>query len=224
MKKSVFPLLALSLLVLLFTSCRKEPLERVNPNNRKCKTYLQQFETIWQGMDQGYVFWEKDSVNWDDRYEKYKPIFEAFDARPANKPVTAREYAEAYQGLFEGLLDHHLTGRFYSPKGNFETWVRPGRNDYSHTTTSAYERQLQVNILRDRAVPGTYVGFNPTTTPNGLVVPGSYTCLIEGTKPHEYIAYFRFTDFYFVQLASNHHQISNWYSAELPVKACWLCQ
>ena len=162
MKKSVFPLLALSLLVLLFTSCRKEPLERVNPNNRKCKTYLQQFETVWQGMDQGYVFWEKDSVNWDDRYEKYKPIFEAFDARPANKPVTAREYAEAYQGLFEGLLDHHLTGRFYSPKGNFETWVRPGRNDYSHTTTSAYERQLQVNILRDRAVPGTYVGFNPT--------------------------------------------------------------
>lgn len=219
MKKSVFPLLALSLLVLLFTSCRKEPLERVNPNNRKCKTYLQQFETVWQGMDQGYVFWEKDSVNWDDRYEKYKPIFEAFDARPANKPVTAREYAEAYQGLFEGLLDHHLTGRFYSPKGNFETWVSPGRNDYSHTTTSAYERQLQVNILRDRAVPGTYVGFNPTTTSDGLVVPGSYTCLIEGTKPHEYIAYFRFTNFYFVQLASNHHRISNWYSAELPVKA-----
>ena len=62
-------------------SCRKEPLDKVNPNNRvkACKTYLQQFLTVWEGMDQGYVFWDKDSIDWDARYDKYRPVFEAFD-------------------------------------------------------------------------------------------------------------------------------------------------
>ena len=129
-------------------SCRKEPLDKVNPNNRvkACKTYLQQFLTVWEGMDQGYVFWDKDSIDWDARYDKYRPVFEAFDARPANNPVTQREYAEAWNGLFEGLLDHHLVGRFYSAKGKFEARVRPGRNTYEHSTTSTRERDIQLGI------------------------------------------------------------------------------
>ena len=97
-----------------FASCRKEPLEnKGNPNHRVCKTYSQQFETVWAGMDQGYVFWDRDTVDWDKRYEEFKPVFAEFDSRPANRPVTIYEYYAAYEGLFQGLLDHHLTGIFY---------------------------------------------------------------------------------------------------------------
>ena len=174
MNKVKILLFASTALMLCLVSCRKEPLDMVNPNNRICKSYLQQFETIWQGMDQGYVFWDKDTVDWDARYDQYRPIFEAFDARPANNPVTYNEYWEAYTGLFSGLLDHHLTGRFYSPKGvprgGCEAWVSPGMNTYSHQTASSYERSLQIAILKKKAISGSFLSFEPVSSAISLIL------------------------------------------------------
>ena len=191
-------------------SCRKEPLDKVNPNNRvkACKTYLQQFLTVWEGMDQGYVFWDKDSIDWDERYDKYRPVFEAFDARPANNPVTQREYAEAWNGLFEGLLDHHLVGRFYSAKGKFEARVSPGRNTYEHSTTSTRERDIQLGILQRKAIPGTFVGCEPFTY-GKYDFPGSWFCLLKGANEGELIAYFRFTSFYMSRMPQLYATYSN---------------
>lgn len=219
MKTIYKTLLFVSVAVLCFASCRKEVEDNlVNPNDRICKTYLQQFEAIWNGMDQGYVFWGRDTVDWDARYEQYRPIFEAFDKRPKNNPVSYYEYAEAYQGLFEGLLDHHLAGRFYSAKDKFETWVSPGRNDYSHPTSASYERSLQIPILKEKAIPGTFLSCEPREY-NSFSVPGSYFCLIEGNNPGEMIAYFRFTNFYMVEMYNNQNSIPNGHSAQAPAKA-----
>ena len=215
-------LFASAVLALSLVSCRKEPLDMVNPNNRICKSYLQQFETVWQGMDQGYVFWEKDTVDWDARYEQYRPVFEAFDARPASKPVTFMEYYEAYTGLFEGLLDHHLTGRFYAPKGiprgGCEAWVSPGSNTYQHPTNPSYERSLQLDILKKKAIAGTYLASDPVSY-GTLDIPGSYFCLIQGKNEGELIAYFRFTNFYMLQMYSYHTALPNSVSAQAPAKA-----
>jgi hypothetical protein len=213
---------ALAILAVSLVSCRKEPLDMVNPNSRICKSYLQQFETVWQGMDQGYVFWDKDTVDWDERYEKFRPVFEAFDARPANNPVTQSEYWEAYTGLFEGLLDHHLTGRFYTakgiPRGACEAWVSPGQNDYYHPTGISYERSLQLDILQKKAIPGTYLASDPFSYAP-LDFPGSYFCLIKGKNEGELIAYFRFTNFYIMQLYAYHSALPNSYTAQAPIKA-----
>jgi len=208
-----FKLYCILLASVAFTlaSCRKEPLEnKGNPNHRTCRTYSQQFETIWAGMDQGYVFWDRDTVDWDQRYEQFKPIFAEFDSRPANRPVTQYEFAEAYWGLFSGLLDHHLTARIYTPKGvprgGCEVYVQPGMNDYSHPTDTETERNLQLKALRKRAVPGSLVEYNPNRT---YGIPGSYFCLIPGAKDGELIAYFRFTNFFMVQM----HQMYEYNSA-----------
>ena len=210
--------------VLCFVSCRKEPLDSfVNPNKFTCKTYLQQFEMVWQGMDQGYVFWDRDTVDWDARYDEYRPIFAAFDARPANNPVTINEYWNAYTGLFEGLLDHHLTGRFYAPKGlprgQCEAWVSPGTNSYQHETSSAWERSKQLAILQKKAISGTYFGYNPDDDYN---IPGTYTCLLPGQNEGEMIAYFRFTNFYMLQMYTNYmiygNQIPGYITAQEPAK------
>jgi hypothetical protein len=199
------------LVALSLTSCRKEPLEnKGNPHHRVCKTYSQQFEAVWAGMDQGYLFWDRDTVDWDERYEKYKPIFAEFDARPANKPVTIYEYNDAYIGLFEGLLDHHLYGRFYTPKGiphgYCEATVRPGENDYRHSTDPDVERANQLKVLRKKAIPGTMLEYNPNSTYD---IPGSYFCLIKGANDGELIAYFRFTNFFMVQMHQLYEYASN---------------
>ena len=41
---------------LMMVSCRKEAPVLHNPNHLNCKSYTEQFQTIWQGVDQSYVF------------------------------------------------------------------------------------------------------------------------------------------------------------------------
>lgn len=218
MKTTYKILLIASAAVLCFASCRKEfDDDMVNPNDRKCKTYTQQFEAVWQGMDQGYVFWGRDTVDWDERYEHFKPIFEEFDSRPKNKPVTEWEYAAAYAGLFEGLLDHHLTGRFYSAKGGFEIWVSPGRNDYYHPTDSYYERTKQLAILKKKAIEGTYLGCDAASY-GSISIPGTYFCLLPGSNEGEMIAYFRFTNFYLMDIYNYRDALPNGYTVQGPLR------
>ena len=198
-KPSFRQLLCLALVVMVgLTSCRKDSEfeDMVNPNNRVCKTYLQQFDAVWNGMSQGYVFWGRDTVDWDLRYEQYKPVFEAFDARPASRPVTQAEYQQAYEGLFEGLLDHHLFGKFCVPKGKFEATVNPGKNDYVHDSWAGYERAVQLQVLQSRAdlVPGSYCAYDPEDY-GDFEIPGTYFALLK-VSPGKMIAYFRFTNFY----------------------------
>ena len=96
------------LLVLTFAalcSCRKEPLDIVNPDRHYCYTYTSMFETVWTGIDQGYLFWERETVDWDSVHDALLPVFESFDA---NGGATDAELTDAYQSMVHGLLDHHM--------------------------------------------------------------------------------------------------------------------
>ncbi len=190
-------IMVLSLLVaLMASSCRKESTvsDFDNPNIRTNISYSAQFESVWHGMDQGYVFWGQDTVDWDERYRTYKPIFDSFDRASY---VSAGAYQEAYTGLFEGLLDHHLMGLFYSPKNNGQlAIVNPGRNEYEHTTYSVVEREKEIEALQRRSDLVQYYGYGPTINYDyGIEIPGTYFALIKGKNAGELIAYFRFTGF-----------------------------
>lgn len=206
-------ILAFSAVILLsLSSCRKEPLDIYNPNNRSCMTFEQQFQAVWDGMDESYMFWERDTVDWDARYAKYQPVFAAFDARPANNPVTQAEYQEAWDGLFEGILDHHLYGLLWCPKNRgFQATVSPGMNDYSHWT----DIYAQLNALRNQPGVSHYLACDPS----GEYVPGSWFCLFPGKTPGKKIAYFRFTGFSFMQMRAHLDDIPNKVTAQAPVIA-----
>lgn len=206
-------LLVFSFSFLVFlASCRKEPLDIFNPNSRSCNTFEQQFQAVWDGMDESYMFWERDTVDWDARYEEYQPIFAAFDARGSRNPVTQQEYQQAWSGLFEGILDHHLTARLWCPNNNgFEAWVQPGKNDYSHWT----DRGAQINALRK--IPG--ISSFLACEPSGEYVPGSWFCLFPGKSVGKKIAYFRFTGFSFMKMHEHIDDIPNKVTAQAPVIA-----
>ncbi|MBQ6069142.1 MAG: hypothetical protein IJK84_06535 [Bacteroidales bacterium] len=193
--KSAVIILALTITL---AACRKESevSDIINPNSRTCKTFTQQFEAVWNGMSQGYVFWGRDTVDWDARYEQYKPVFEEFDARPASRPVSAEEYNAAYQGLFQGLLDHHLYGMFTVPRAKYEAIVRPGVNSYYHDMDPGSERREQLRVLKDRTdlVPNSYYAYDPEDY-GSFSIPGMYCALIK-LKTGKNVAYFRFTNFY----------------------------
>ena len=221
MKYSFYKKAVFSLVVLVgLSSCRKESevSELVNPNNRTCKSFTQQFEAVWNGMSQGYVFWGRDTVDWDARYEQFKPVFEEFDSRPASRPVTAAEYNAAYQGLFEGLLDHHLYGMFTVPRARYEAMVRPGMNDYYHTMDSYSERREEIKLLKQRLdiVPGSFCSYEPEDY-GSFSIPGMYFALIK-LKTDKYVAYFRFTNFYLSNVHEYYSVISSGESVQEPLR------
>lgn len=218
MKINIYNIIAVTIALMALTGCRKESevSDFANPNGRICKTYSQQFEAVWQGMDQGYVFWGRDTVDWDARYEQYKPIFEEFDKRP--RQVSYTEYQMAWEGLFEGLLDHHLMGMFYTPNGKMAAYVSPGHNDYSHNTSANYERQIELEVLQNRKDLVRYIGCDPSDY-GSINIPGTYFALIKGKKAGELIAYFRFTNFYLSDIYRYRDALPNGYSAQAPLRA-----
>ena len=188
-RKYIFDIMALAaMLTLMMVSCRKEAPVLHDPNNIPCKTYTQQFQAVWEGVDQSYVFWERDTVNWDKRYDLCLPIFQDFDARGTANPVTAEEYKAAWLKVFKGLVDHHFVGVLWNPNLKSAVIVNAG-HQARYTTDIAQE----ISILK--RMPG--ISDLTENTVQGSKAPQSWSCLLPGKVSGEKIAYFRFSGFGF---------------------------
>ena len=94
------------LLILLSTSCRKEvPHERLT--SYKGKSYTEVFDAFWNGMNSNYVFWDIETVDWDNMYKTYKPRFEYLDQQK-NDPQAAQKASQYLVDMTKDLSDSHL--------------------------------------------------------------------------------------------------------------------
>ena len=109
-------------LAVAFVSCRKEGFEIVDPDRHYCYTYAAQFETIWTGIDQGYVFWSRETIDWDSVHDALLPVFKAFDA---NGGASDYELRAAYENMVRGLLDHHMYVQVKNLKTGHSVTVSP---------------------------------------------------------------------------------------------------
>ena len=69
-------------------------------------TLTGQFEAIWHGINQNYVFWETDPIDWDAVYTKYHPIFEELDEQEV---VATEDLQSLYEEICGQLIDHHMS-------------------------------------------------------------------------------------------------------------------
>ena len=171
------------LLVVFFASCRKEAMDIQSPNNRRCTSYVEQFEAVWEGLDHTYVMWDQDTVDWDARYEKYRPIFASFDANG----VDSATYVNTWKEVLSGLLDHHMALFLWNPTPGHKYCVLVSPNKLSRTT----DYTTQVQILRRQPGVTEFVEYNDTT---GRYV-SSVFCLLPGKSAGKKIAYLRFSEF-----------------------------
>ena len=89
-----------------FTSCRDNGDDMLDSNKYPNPyTMTGQFEAIWLGINQNYVFWEIDPVNWDDVYAEYHPRFEELDKREA---VKTADLQLLYEEILGELIDNHM--------------------------------------------------------------------------------------------------------------------
>lgn len=185
--QTLYIFLLSSLVILLFASCRKDAPDLINPNTIEPQTYTEQFQTVWEGMNNSYVFWDVDTVDWEARYDECIHIFEEFDARGVNGTVTNDEYQQAWEKVFDGLMDHHLTAVFWNCRNQKLVFVHPGKNNYEHVNAF----NAQVALLK--AYPGMTGMVMNEDTKEG---PKAYACLLPGkAETGKKIAYFRFQEF-----------------------------
>lgn len=184
-----FSFLALAALTLVATSCRKEAEPFKDPNTCHATTFTQQFEDVWHGFDQCYVFWGRDTVDWDSRYARFHPIFEEFDKRP--NTVTNEEYKNAWAAVVQGLLDHHLSVALWNPIKQSRIVVSSTIDRQHHTDVRA-----QLNVLKSQQGITNLVSYYDDTN----TMLNSTSCLLPGKNQGGHIAYLRISDFSITEL------------------------
>ncbi|MCU7547896.1 S41 family peptidase [Chitinophagaceae bacterium LB-8] len=107
-------MLVVCALGLVVTSCRKdiEPKDRLTSYTGK--NYTEVFDAFWNGMNTNYVFWDIETVNWDDIYKTYKPRFEFLDKHKddPNNPQLATQYlVDMTKDLADGHLELSFNGK-----------------------------------------------------------------------------------------------------------------
>ncbi|MBO9637477.1 MAG: hypothetical protein J7576_04855 [Siphonobacter aquaeclarae] len=94
------------LLLGLLTGCRKEFPVLEDPDNRIVGSFSAEFETFWQGMNNQYVFWDRDPTDWDAVYREYKPKFAELNLYREEDHEKAYYY---YRDMTANLIDAHFT-------------------------------------------------------------------------------------------------------------------
>jgi hypothetical protein len=62
-------------------SCKRDIPQRELLSNYEMNTYDELFKSFWTGMNTNYVFWDQETVDWDNMYRVYKPKFDSLDLR-----------------------------------------------------------------------------------------------------------------------------------------------
>lgn len=87
------------------TACRKHGNDLMNPDTAQYSTPLEQFEAIWNGINNGYAFWDIDPTDWDSIYNAYRSVFEDLDDADTIATATLKGYYDDMCGRF---VDHHM--------------------------------------------------------------------------------------------------------------------
>lgn len=104
----------LATLLALLTACRDEADDVIQPGILDSQDSLtEQFDIIWSGINQNYVFWEIDPTDWDAVYTQYRPHFEELDKKDT---VPTADLQKLYEEVCGTLIDHHMNIRLRNLK------------------------------------------------------------------------------------------------------------
>ncbi len=132
MKRNYLLLFPVLLLLLLFTSCRKNIPNVETPESYIGGSFSEVFDAFWNGMNTNYVFWDIDTTNWDNMYKIYKPVFANLDI---NKTSDIQKSVQYFRAMTDGLIDSHYNLSFTSSISD-------------SSVTPAYDRKLRAGIIR----------------------------------------------------------------------------
>lgn len=99
-------ILTILMVFLCLYSCKKTQPDidyNENPDNLH-KIFLQ----FWDKMNNHYVYWDKDTTNWNSVFKKYQPIFEKLNDNVEDK----RKAVLYFKEMTSALIDNHFSITF----------------------------------------------------------------------------------------------------------------
>ncbi|MGN0187110.1 MAG: S41 family peptidase [Paludibacteraceae bacterium] len=192
-----FHVILLVLVGMASVSCRNHTNELLNPNTVPYSTPLEQFEVVWNGINNGYAFWDIDPTDWDSVYTVYKPRFEELSNQSSVPTSTLQQY---YADMCSRFVDHHMAIVIRNPKPAADDTItafviNPGYNEvkqrnYYHDRFSDSLLLVSIDKLRSKVLIDTCAYCN---TSNGSIL----ACNIGG------IAYLHLSKFMLTETLNN---------------------
>lgn len=135
------------------------------------QSYSEVFEAFWKGMDENYMFWDIETVNWNNMYKTFKPRFEDLDKLP-NDPNTGLKAVQYLVDMTKDLSDSHLNLTF---NGNATYLIGEYPITSSTFSPSSFRHQLRGDrapiprSVFDGLIPTNYLtkpeyGFDPNNS------------------------------------------------------------
>lgn len=131
-------ILSIAAFALIFSSCRQQGEDLMNPNTVQYSTPSEQFKALWHGIDNSYAFWDLDPTNWDSLYRVYLPRFEELDELVKAGNYLPNDTLRAYYtDMCYRFVDHHMRLTIYNP------WKDP-RNTKEEEGVIVYPSGIEV--------------------------------------------------------------------------------
>lgn len=197
----------LAALLALLTACRDEAEDVIQPGILKGKnTLTEQFDIIWSGINQNYVFWEIDPTDWDAVYTKYRPRFVELDKKDT---VPTADLQKLYEEVCGTLIDHHmridLKNVKASPNDSMQVvTVHPGvmevlqREDYQPEIPRKGFQVYRDKLKAEGRITHDYEFVDDTPNPD---LDHMFTYVIDND-----ILYLRFSNFSIIAQLGNHNK------------------
>lgn len=201
----VAPVMVISILFGVLASC-DHSFPTVNaPQSYPGDNYNDIFEGFWNGMNNNYVFWSIDTVNWDRMYRKYKPLFAEINTFNDADNQKAEKY---FQEMTENLVDSHLNITF---------------NFTGNQLSPALSRKVKIASQRPDSIYALPDDFFTTIVAKGYLDPSSLMIgtdsiivdnqatpltMVTGTINND-IIYLYFNNFFFTQSGDSTLRVLN---------------
>lgn len=202
-------LLIIAMLVMaVLPSCKRSMTDIKNPGDPNWiaetdQSFETEFKAIWEAMNQSYVLWDIDPIDWDARRDNMIELGKKYDEmqRQGTLDFTSPERMKEMNKLFEGLLDHHLSIAIQNP---YDTavkrhWVSPGTMEVE--SRAGYHKKYDIptthNVIKKMIDNGQLVAESVSVAPFVSSDFEGVTYVMTGIfKVNDgFVAYIRFSDY-----------------------------
>lgn len=160
--------LFLAMTAMALSSCRQEAddlesqmfIEGYGTSLLNCRptTYTEQFDVLWNGLNQNYVAWMIEDYDWDEVYRTQRSVPMSWDARLEADPddaVSDDEFKEFYEEILKPLHDHHFMTCLWNFRAKQNTLHYISPSDIRIKQRDNYDDMLRLGRMHDQCL-GNY--------------------------------------------------------------------
>lgn len=144
----------------IFCSCKKE---RETSFSGDTNNFHHIFIEFWEKMNSQYVYWDRETVDWNSVYKNYKPLFDAL----TNSDDDKKQAVSYFKQMTAELMDHHLSITFLQAPFS-GTLINPAYDRKIKTTD--YHARYNYNSLVESYLDKGFLSGKGNLSSNGELI------------------------------------------------------